>query len=77
MTEDKFEKAIEDFFTWSWQTEVIVSCFIAVILFIIGLSFLKRSKKTAGWIFAGCGVLTIILDVLRLLLQALFQVNGG
>ncbi len=34
MTEDKFEEAIESFVTWSWQTEVIVSCVIAVILMV-------------------------------------------
>lgn len=72
MTEDKFEKAIEDFFTWSWQTEVIVSCVIALILLVIGFFLFRKKKKTAGWIFVGCGVLVIVLDVLRLLLQLLF-----
>lgn len=72
MTEDKFEKAVEDFITWSWQTEIIVSCVITLILLVIGFFLFRKKKKTAGWIFAGCGVLVIVLDVLRLLLQLLF-----
>lgn len=72
MSEDKFEKAIEDFFTWSWQTEIIVSCIFTVLLLIIGLLLFKRKKKTAAWLFTGCGILVIIFDVSRLLLHSLF-----
>jgi LPXTG-motif cell wall-anchored protein len=77
MTEDKFEKAIEDFFAWSWQTEAIASFAIGTLMLIIGFVLLIRRKKIAGWILAGCGIFEIILVVLRLLIQYLSYVIGG
>ena len=76
MTEYKFEQAIEDFFTWSWQTEAFAAFVTGTLLLIIGFVLFIRKKK-AGWILVGCGMFEIILEALRLPLQYLSYMHGG
>jgi hypothetical protein len=70
MTEEKFEQAIENFFTWSWQVELIVSGICAAALLLTGLYLLKKGKKNAGWICAGLGVV-LLTDIARLAIQVI------
>lgn len=72
MTEDKFEQAIENFFNWSWQTELIVCGISAFILIVVGYLLFKKKKKTAGWICLGSGLLVLVTDILRLFIKLLF-----
>jgi len=84
MSEETFEQALENFFEafgriienffegFPFQIQFIASFIFAVIFLIIGYSLLKRNKKTAGYIFAGLGILAIVWKIIEILMLILF-----
>ncbi len=63
--EQTIDKAVNEFTGWAWQFEIIIGIICAVIYLGVGIRYLKRDKKNAGYIWFGIGILIILLDVVK------------
>lgn len=69
MTANTFEHAVDNFFSWSWQLEFIVTGIIAVAMLVVSWYLFKREKKNAGWVCLGIGAVVLLTDITRLIIQ--------
>lgn len=69
--EQSVDNAINSFASWAWQCEIILGIVCAIVCIIVGIRFLKKKKKNAGYIWLGVGGLILILDVVKAFFELL------
>lgn len=63
--EQTVDNAVNGFAMWALQFEIIIGIICTAICVAVGCRYLKKSKKNAGYIWCGIGVLIILLDVVK------------